>query len=84
VDGCQPVEGDQVLNSFINFPTISSAYKLTVFLLQTLLFCITMLVRDPPSAVASAFRFHSILEIKNAEIDLNEDDLLYNFVTRDS
>jgi hypothetical protein len=43
-----------------------------------------MLVRDPPSAVASAFRFHSILEIKNAEIDLNEDDLLYNFVTRDS
>ena len=63
-------------------PTISSLWNLTVFLLQTLLLCITMLIRDPPSALASAFRFRSIPN--NVGIDLYEDDLLHNFVTRDS
>ena len=41
-----------------------------------------MLVKNPPSVAASTF--HSILEIENAGIDLYENDLLYNFVTKDS
>jgi hypothetical protein len=43
-----------------------------------------MLVRDPLSAVASTFRLRSIPEIENAGIDLYEDELLHNFVTRES
>jgi hypothetical protein len=43
-----------------------------------------MLVRDPPVFSASGFRFRSIPEVENAGIDLYEDDLLHNFVTKDS
>jgi hypothetical protein len=43
-----------------------------------------MLVRDPPVFSASGFRFRSIPEVENAGIDLYDDDLLHNFVTKDS
>jgi hypothetical protein len=43
-----------------------------------------VLVRDPSAFSASGFHFHSILEVENAGIDLYEDDLLHNFVTKDS
>jgi hypothetical protein len=75
---------NHVLISFLNFPTISSTLNLTIFLLQTLLFCITVLVKDPPAFSASSFRFRSIQEVENAGIDHYEDDLLHNFVTKDS
>jgi hypothetical protein len=42
-----------------------------------------VLVRDPPSVAAFVFRLCSISKIENAGIDLY-DDLLHNFVTRDS
>jgi hypothetical protein len=43
-----------------------------------------VLVRDLPSATTSAFRLRSIPEIEIVGIDLYEDDLLHNFVTKDS
>jgi hypothetical protein len=70
--------------SFLNFPTISSALNLTAFLLQSLLFHITVLVRDPPTFSASNLCFRSIPEVENVGIDLYEDDLLHNFVSKDS
>jgi hypothetical protein len=59
-------------------------YILIDFLLQTLQFCIKLLVRDTLNVTASTFRFRSILEIENAGIVLYEDDVLHDFVTRDS
>jgi hypothetical protein len=56
---------------------------LIILLLQTLLFCIIVLVRDPISTTTFAFHLCSIPKIENARIDLYEDDLLHNFVTKD-
>jgi hypothetical protein len=43
-----------------------------------------VLIRDIPTAAASAFYLHSIPEIENAGIDFYKDDVPHNFITRES
>lgn len=59
-------------------------YILIYFLLQTLQFCIKLLIKDTLNITPSTFRFCSILEIENAGIVFYENDVLHNFVTMDS
>jgi hypothetical protein len=51
---------------------------------QTLRFCIRLLVRDVAGASAHAFSFQPVQELLNYDIDVGRDDVLHNFVTKDS
>ena len=53
-------------------------------MLKTLRFCIKVLIRDIPTAAASTFCLHCIPKIENASIDFYKDDVLHNFITRES
>jgi hypothetical protein len=52
------------------------------FILQTLWFPIKFIIKNMPIAQASIFYLQSILEIESSGIDLNLDDMLYNFIMK--
>jgi hypothetical protein len=52
--------------------------------LQTLRFCIKLLVRNIPSSSPSLFSLKPVEELEAVGIDIVADDVLHNFVTKDS
>lgn len=52
--------------------------------LQTLRFCIKVLVRNIPTAPVSSFFVRSVAELEAIGIDVVADDVLHNYVTKDS
>jgi hypothetical protein len=52
-------------------------------ILQTLWFCIRLLVRDSPSLPTSSFILHLMEELEAVDIDLSVDDVLHNLVTNE-
>jgi hypothetical protein len=52
--------------------------------LQTLRFCIRLLVRDITGASAFSFSFQPAQKLLEFEIDVGSDDVLYNLVTKET
>jgi hypothetical protein len=53
-------------------------------LLQTLKFCIQLLVRSYPRMPPSTFSIGPVAELHSVGIDVAVDDVLFNLVTRDT
>jgi hypothetical protein len=53
-------------------------------LLQTLKFCIQLLVRSYPEVPSSTFSIRPVAELDSIGIDIAVDDVLFNLVTKDT
>jgi hypothetical protein len=88
-DASKIVSGSNLVICFILVNTSISDFHVAhhlpcYILLQTLKFCIQLLVRSYPEVPSSTFSIRPVAELDSIGIDIAVDDVLFNLVTKDT
>jgi hypothetical protein len=88
-DASKTVSGSSLVICFILIITSIQDFHIAhhlpcYILLQTLKFCIQLLVRSYPEVPSSTFSIRPMAELDSVSIDVAVDDVLFNLVTKDT